>query len=287
MLRTHSRTGKENGQPAAGNKIPPPSNAALTELHNCSPEERITLAIIAIEGYGFRATGHPRYSILEASKHYSVPRTTLSARLKGRATRHEAHKYEQLLGGPGEELMVQWMMELGYRGVPVTPATATGYAAIIAGKYAGSSWCRRFRRRHPELKAVWSTSLERCRANALNETSVGRFYNMIQELRERYGIRPENEYNMDEKGCQMGIGGRTRVLVDRDQRDVYQIADGDRELVTIVECIPADGGGSGDTSPEMMLAEEEAGLLAIPPMVVYRGMRRDAEWARENPCLAR
>lgn len=73
---------------------------------------------------------------------------------------------------------------------------------------------------------------------------------------------------MDEKGIQMGVGGRVLALVDRDQKNVHQVEDGNRELVTIIECISADGS-------------------AIWPGVVFKGMHRNLEWGRDNPCNAR
>ena len=33
-------------------------------------------------------------------------------------------------------------------------------------------------------------------------------------------------YNIDEKGIQLGVGKRTLVLVDRDQKNVHQVEDG-------------------------------------------------------------
>jgi DDE superfamily endonuclease len=64
------------------------------------------------------------------------------------------------------------------------------------------------------------------------------------------------------------MGKRVRAFVDRDQKTVHQVEDGSRELVTVIECVCADGS-------------------AIPPSVVYKGARRDLEWGRNNPCDAR
>lgn len=73
---------------------------------------------------------------------------------------------------------------------------------------------------------------------------------------------------MDEKGIQLGMGKRVRAFVDRDQTSVTQVEDGDRELVTMIECVCADG-------------------TAIRPGAVFKGARRNLEWGRENPCDAR
>ena len=73
---------------------------------------------------------------------------------------------------------------------------------------------------------------------------------------------------MDEKGIQMGVGKRTLVLVDRDQKTVQQLENGNRELVTVIETVCADG-------------------TALRPSVIYKGQRRDFSWGRDNPCNAR
>ena len=55
---------------------------------------------------------------------------------------------------------------------------------------------------------------------------------------------------MDEKGVQLGVGGRVRVLIDRKQKTPYLVKNGNRELVTIIETMCADG-------------------TALPPSVMY------------------
>ena len=73
---------------------------------------------------------------------------------------------------------------------------------------------------------------------------------------------------MDEKGIQLGIGARVTAMIDWDQKIVYSIEDGNRELVTVIECICADG-------------------TILHPSMIFQGLRRNAEWGRDNPCNAR
>lgn len=113
-----------------------------------------------------------------------------------------------------------------------------------------------------------TTGLEQCRARALNEHVVREYFNILNELITKYNIPPENIYNMDEKGILLGVGKRTAAFVDRDQKTLYQVEDGNRELVTVIECISADG-------------------EALTPCVIYKGARRDLAWGRNNPCKAR
>ncbi|KAE9384674.1 hypothetical protein BT96DRAFT_756739, partial [Gymnopus androsaceus JB14] len=62
--------------------------------------------------------------------------------------------------------------------------------------------------------------LEECRASSLTPAAVAGFYDILEEVVAQYQIPPENIYNMDEKGIQMGVGERTAVLVDRNQKTV-------------------------------------------------------------------
>lgn len=58
------------------------------------------------------------------------------------------------------------------------------------------------------------------------------------------------------------------ALVDRDQKTAYQVEDGNRELVTVMECVSADG-------------------TALPPSVIYQGIHHNLEWRQNNPCSTR
>ena len=102
----------------------------------------------------------------------------------------------------------------------------------------------------------------------MNPTAVAAFFDILKEVLQKYHIPVENIYNMDEKGVQLGVGQRVYALVQRSQETVNQIEDGNRELVTIIEAVCADGS-------------------VIPPSVVFKDVKRDLEWGHVNPCRAR
>lgn len=141
-------------------------------------------------------------------------------------------------------------------------------AGEISGQRMGESWPKRFLKRHPDLKMKKTVGLEKARAKALNQTVVNEFFDMLADLITEYRILPENIYNMDEKGIQLGIGAKITAMIDRDQKAVYSIEDGNRELVTVIEAICADGS-------------------VLHPSVIFQGQRRNLEWGRNNPCNAR
>ena len=232
-------------------------------------EDRIQLAIKAVHNLGLKPDGISTFlSLREAAKLYNVSRGTLTDRYNGVRTRAEAHEHEQLLSAAQEEVLVAWIKVMGKRGLPMTPHLVRDRVADLIGKPVGESWVDRFKKRHPDLKIKWTTSLEKCRAECLNPTLVNEFYDLLEEVICTYNITPENIYNMDEKGVQLGVGKKVAAFVDRDQKDLYSVEDGNRELVTIIEAISADG-------------------VALPPSIIFQGVKRDVEWGRNNPCNAR
>lgn len=97
---------------------------------------------------------------------------------------------------------------------------------------------------------------------------LAKFYDLLESIVTKHEIPPENIYNPDEKGVQLGKGNKTQVLVDRDQKVVQATEHGNRELVTIIETVCADG-------------------TSLPPSVIFEGSRVNAEWGRVNPAGAR
>ncbi|KAJ3576997.1 hypothetical protein NP233_g9 [Leucocoprinus birnbaumii] len=230
-------------------------------------EGAIQAALEEVCASGLNSNGYPNLSLLKAAANYGVSRTTLTARWNGRLTRQEAHIPQQLLPPPQENLIKEWLKALACHSIPVSPKTLAKYATIISGKTVGPTWSDNFHTRHPDIKARWTTGLECCRAKALNCPQVTEFFAILEDVIRKFEITPSNIYNMDEKGVQLGIGKRMLALVDHDQKSVNQLESGDRELVTVIEAVCADGS-------------------FLPPSVIFKGKRRNLEWGRNNPCGA-
>lgn len=166
-------------------------------------------------------------------------------------------------------MLVEWIKEKGQQNIPLHRSAVAEHALLIAGVEISESYVRRFQiEMSEELKVRWTTGQEKCRASTLNEPTTHHFLDMVDNLCKKYNIKTHHKYNMDEKGVQLGIGGRTAVLVDHDQKDVMLVEDGNRSMVAIMECLCADG-------------------TENCPSVVVQGKPRDLEWGRVNPCNAR
>ncbi|KAF8824188.1 hypothetical protein HHX47_DHR8000488 [Lentinula edodes] len=225
-------------------------------------EERLKLAVTAY------LNSNGKLSVRGVAKAYDISHTTLQRRIEGGVSRAEAHAHEQNLSPAQEGILVEWIKVQGHRGVPLSLASVADYASDIAGKAMGKNWLDRFRTHHPELSLKNTTPLEESRARALTPAAVSGFYDLLDRTVSEHHIPPENIYNMDEKGIQLGIGARTAVLVDRSQKSVASIEPGNRDLVTIIETVCADG-------------------TALHPSVIFEARRRDARWGEENPANAR
>ena len=64
---------------------------------------------------------------------------------------------------------------------------------------------------------------------------------------------------MDEKGCMRGIGENVKVLVPRSEAEAFSIQPGNREWVSIIECIGIIG-------------------FILPPLFIFQGQRIQEDW---------
>lgn len=242
------------------------SEAVLDNINDY--EQRIQAALLAINLSGLNSRGYSIYSMKSAARDFDISYTTLQARWNGRKTHSEAAEDKMLLTPAEEAILVRWTKEMARRGMGWSPEIIMDAASRIAGKQVGLKWILLFRRRHPDIKFLRTRGLEYCRARALNRTQVTKFYDVLEDLYTQHSITPDRLYNMDEKGVQLGVGARRGIMVDAAQKSAYHIEDGNRELVTCIECVCADGS-------------------AAPTMHIYKAQRQDLEWGQDNPGHAR
>jgi len=129
---------------------------------------------------------------------------------KGILPRKEAAAKRQYLTPSEESALADWYMHLALTGKPLSYNGVWGLAGLIAGRDPPNQrWHKGFLQCHPELKACKSTGLDPKCAKNFNKTVVTDYFGKREWFNTKYGgIPPEQEWNMDEKGCQFG-GGQT------------------------------------------------------------------------------
>ena len=103
-------------------------------------------------------------------------------------------------------------------------------------------WLRRFRHRHPHVVNRHSQGLKVARARALNPTTVATLYANLEFLYSSYKYPPAHIWNCDESGVQAGRSGGATVLAKRGRRSIHSIEPNQREHLSVLSCVNADGG---------------------------------------------
>ena len=172
-----------------------------------------------------------------------------------------------------EECLAKWVFQLQSWGFPPLVSRVRLQAEELLRARGdceplGIHWIQKFLSRHDDLRSTFATQRDQERVNAVTYSTVSDWFRLVEEMISIHKINQGDVYNMDEKGIQLGIGDRIKALVDRDQKTVQRIHTGNRNLVTIIECICADG-------------------TVLHPSVVFEGARRDLNWGADNPATAR
>lgn len=213
-----------------------------------------------------------------AAKRFNVNRSTLSKRFRGKtgsvARRNEGRR---LLTNKQEQELVKQIQRLREWCLPPTPAMVRSWAALICGSEPGKNWSADFRRRHESvLDCRYLNTLDLERHKAESEHSFRRYFNILRQKIDEYGIQPRNCYNMDEKGFLIGHLQKARRIFPKSMTKQQKLLgagqDGSREWITLVATICADG-------------------TSLPPALIYKAVSGDLQdtWLQdydsdEHPC---
>ena len=174
-----------------------------------------------------------------------VPRQTLDNRIKDKhKSARKSQESRQLLSEVEERVLVDWVQYRSDTARPLSRRALTKKVAQVTGKFVGKRWYLRFVARHPEIRLGKPSGLDPKRAQCFNRTIINDHFHQLKEVLDTKHIPRENIYNMDEKGCQRGGGRRMQAikyLVPRNRRPQYKLRSANLELVTIIECVSADG----------------------------------------------
>lgn len=212
-----------------------------------------------------------------AALKFNIPRRTLrnhllsgnSSKIIGKTT---------ILTKQLEEDLSQRIKRFAKLGVPLTPKFIRKQAFLFCERFkikhsfnmstrmAGRKWLKMFLSRNPSISKRKPQLMNPARAQKMNKPIVKHHFEEVKKLYEELDIiaHPERLYNMDEKGCRITVHKQNLVLAEKGNKRVHLVAPEHAENVTIAMCINAVG-------------------IAIPPMIIFKGVRYRSELASNLP----
>ena len=232
----------------------------MSQHHNLellSYDERIILAIKAIER-------DPKLSDRRAATMFEVKRRTLRDRRDGKLSRRDIHPNSSNLKKLEEEAIARYIRRLEARGFAPTLAyvgdMANQLLAARGGGQIGTNWVTNFIRRKPELRSRLTRQRDRQRVLCSDPGLITPWFDLVLNIKAKYGILDDDTYNFDETGFTMGLGNRVKVATASERRtQPIGVQQGDREWVTFIAGINAMG-------------------WAIAPYLIFKAKNHDASW---------
>jgi hypothetical protein len=225
-----------------------------TPKSNQSSEEeiQISLAMKAIENGECK-------SVADASRRFQVPYQKLRRRRSGTRAITENGGNRTALSSEQNAALLQYIDRCRHLGRPPTKQTIKAAARTILQlsnrlNKLGKKWWNRWKKRHAHLyKTVRAKPLAAERKAAVQRLEVHMHFQSFEREKARLGIRDENVYNFDETGFRIDCQSARTVLVPIEMKTFYMADPGNRDLITSVECVSAEG-------------------WAIPPMIIIPGV---------------
>jgi hypothetical protein len=205
--------------------------------------------------------------------------STLQRRVQGGRGIREFNAEKAWLSEQQAEIVITCAVQEAERGFPFSHRRLREHVdEICRARYGddfpgvGKRWTDRFVEKHSDrLKPYWSRPLDGARARAVNPITKEAFFTTLKStINGEEGeepIRPECMYGTDETGIQEGIGTKERVLGGAGKKVQHQQRSGERENITVIVTICADG-------------------TSIPPAIIYKGEGYQTSWKQDNPLNA-
>ncbi|KAJ5152498.1 hypothetical protein N7492_009778 [Penicillium capsulatum] len=139
--------------------------------------------------------------------------------------------------------------------MPVKQAEITRAALVIpqatdaTATSMGPHWTRGFLRRHPQYRRRRRRALDIERQRAADKKVVSKWFESYQATIESYGIQPNDIYNFDETGFQIGVERDQYIITREPKKKIVSGSVTNHESVTVVEAVSA----TGYTTPPLII----------------------------------
>ena len=187
-----------------------------TNLKSISQEARIQLAIQALD------LGQI-YGLRNAARIYNVPRSSLKTRRDGTTLRRDCTPNSMKLTVSEEEAIKKYILELDSRGfAPPLNAVREMANKLLAERGSGSigiNWPHTFVKRTPGIQTKYNRKLDYQHYRQEEPVIIQGWFDLVRNMKAKYGIQDEDTYNFDESGFQMGIITQQKVVTGSERRN--------------------------------------------------------------------
>jgi hypothetical protein len=167
--------------------------------------------------------------------------------------------------------LIDFTIAMAHRGFPLRLKELGRHGLEIAQlrqpnlKKFSHNWAQRFMTKYgTHVSTKWSMSLDSIRAKSVTPAVCEHYFDLLKKTLEEHGILPHNIYGFDESGFPLGGGGKTRVIGPITSKSAKRQRNGNKENVTVMACICADGSN-------------------VPPVVIFSGQNFLEKWRQKNP----
>lgn len=172
--------------------------------------------------------------------------------------------------------LIEVAEELSDRNIPMTHTTLGQYAETIIRARdpnftgLGRNWTNRLVEKYSDcIKPYLSSPLDASQTRAVNPNTHAAWFSLLKALFSKYGHSDEPDclYALDETGFMPGRAITQKVIGRAGKKGQSQKESGNRELITVLPAICADGS-------------------ALPPLVIHAGKAYSVSWKQNNPLEA-
>jgi hypothetical protein len=203
-------------------------------------------------------------SIRSVADQFGVDRNTLSRALVRPTSRAIGQEVNQRFSRRHERFLVDWIKQEDTRGYPPSSSRVHEMAQKLLSANGdenplGRKWINGFKRRNKDIKTLIGKLIASERHNGASKEVLQAHFQRFKKVIDDYAVKPENIWNMDETGTQLGASIATKVLGDARKKSAIVKKPNETEWVSVIECISSAG-------------------QTIKPVVIFKGKSVQLQW---------
>ncbi|CUA69981.1 hypothetical protein RSOLAG22IIIB_08826 [Rhizoctonia solani] len=202
----------------------------------------------------------------ETREKIKISYSTVTRVYSGKQLLYDFNKSKAVLHEEEEEKSVDFLLQQASCGFPLTHRLLEEVVnAIIRNRDpdfpgVGKGYTDRFLAQNAHrVSSYWGSPLEQCRAQAVNQHTIGAWFDLVEYLVAEHNVTSEDIWGADETGITLGHAAAERVLGATGKKGQHTSSNGSQENVSVMVTIGARG-------------------VSIPPFVIFKGQAFMVSW---------